>query len=49
MLFGADRVAERSWKGHDLRDRTIRLVRFWLGMMQGGYRRLLLHPYRHRP
>ena len=48
-LFGAGRVPERGWKGHDLRDRTIRLVRFGLDMMRGGYRRLLLHPYRRRP
>ena len=48
-LFGAGEVSERGWKGHDLRDRTIRLVHFGLGMMQGGYRRLLLYPYRRRP
>jgi Uncharacterized conserved protein (DUF2285) len=49
VLFGTAGVSERGWKSHDLRDRTIRLVRFGLGMMQGGYRRLLLHPYRRRP
>jgi hypothetical protein len=48
-LFGAGDVSERGWKSHDLRDRTIRLVRFGLDMMQGGYRRLLLYPYRRRP
>jgi hypothetical protein len=48
-LFGEDAIPERGWKSHDLRDRTIRLVRFGLDMMQGGYRRLLLHPYRRRP
>jgi hypothetical protein len=48
VLFGVAGVSERGWKSHDLRDRTIRLVRFGLGMMQGGYRRLLLHPYRRR-
>jgi hypothetical protein len=47
-LFGAGDLSERSWKTHDLRDRTIRIVRFALGMMQGGYRRLLLNPYRRR-
>jgi len=46
VLFGADRVPERGWKVHDLRDRTIRLVRFGVVMMRGGYRRLLLDPYR---
>ena len=48
VLFAATGVSERGWKSHDLRDRTIRLVRFGLGMTQGGYRRLLLHPYRRR-
>ena len=48
VLFGADDVSERGWKSHDLRDRTIRLVRFGLDMMQGGYRLLLLYPYRRR-
>jgi hypothetical protein len=45
-LFGDDSVFGRGWKSHDLRDRTIRLVRFGLGMMRSGYRRLLLYPYR---
>jgi hypothetical protein len=48
VLFGADEVSERDWKSHDLRDRTIRLVRYGLALMRGGYRRLLLHPYRRR-
>jgi hypothetical protein len=47
-LFGASRVLERGWKTHDLRDRTIRLCRFGFELMQGGYRQLLLHPYRQR-
>jgi hypothetical protein len=47
-LFGHADVSARAWKGHDLRGRTIRLVRFGSAMMQGGYRRLLLHPYRRR-
>ena len=47
-LFGANRVSERDWISHDLRDRTARLVRLGLGMMRGGYRRLLLCPYRGR-
>ena len=45
-LFGAKRLPDRRWKTHDLRDRTIRVVRLGLDMMQGGYRRLLLHPFR---
>ena len=47
-LFGSGHVSGRGWKTHDLRDRAIRLVRFGLGMMRGGYRSLLLHPYRRR-
>lgn len=47
-LFGDGGVSDRGWKSHDLRDRTIRLVRFGLGMMGSGYRRLLLYPYRRR-
>src|SRR6185437_7929240 len=47
-LFGIGRLPERGWKSHDLRDRTIRLVRLGIDMMQGGYRLLLLHPYRRR-
>jgi hypothetical protein len=40
-LFGASRIPERSWKTHDLRNRTIRLVRTGLSLMRGGYRALL--------
>jgi hypothetical protein len=47
-LFGGARLPERSWKTHDLRDRTVRLARLGVAMMQGGYRRLLLHPFRGR-
>ena len=47
-LFGRDRIPERAWKTHDLRDRTIRLVRDGVGLMSGGYRQLLLYPYRSR-
>ncbi len=47
-LFAAPDVSGRAWKSHDLRDRAIRLVKFGLGMMRGGYRSLLLHPYRRR-
>jgi hypothetical protein len=46
-LFSTD-VSKRDWIDHDLRDRIARLVRLGLGMMKGGYRRLLLHPYRGR-
>jgi hypothetical protein len=41
VLFGSARVPARGWKTHDLRSRTIRLVRLGLHMMRGGYRDLL--------
>ena len=47
-LFGVGDVSKHGWKSHDLRARTIRLVRFGFDMMQGGYRFLLLYPYRRR-
>lgn len=47
-LFGADRIPDRDWISHELRDQTARLVRLGFAMMRGGYRRLLLHPYRRR-
>jgi hypothetical protein len=46
-LFGATRVpAGPAWKTHDLRDRTIRLARTGLDLMQGGYLDLLCSPHR---
>jgi hypothetical protein len=47
-LFGGAGVPERGWKTHDLRDRTVRLVRLGVAMMDGAYRRLLLYPFRGR-
>jgi hypothetical protein len=47
-LFGEAGPSDRGWKSHDLRDRTIRLVRFGLSMVRSGYRRLLLYPHRPR-
>lgn len=47
-LFGAAALPERGWKTHDLRDRTIRLVRYGEQLMRGGYRQLLLYPHRRR-
>jgi hypothetical protein len=47
-LFGATRVPSGSaWKTHDLRDRTIRLVRTGVRLMRGGYLDLLRHPQHH--
>jgi hypothetical protein len=49
-LFGQRRVPSgSSWKTHDLRDRTIRMVRTGLDLMRGGYRKLLLHHPHKRP
>jgi hypothetical protein len=45
-LSGKTAVTARPWKTHDLRDRTIRLVRDALKLMRGSYRHLLLHPFR---
>ena len=47
-LFGTSRMPERGWKTYDLRDRTVRLARLGQAMMQGGYRRLLVYPFRGR-
>lgn len=47
-LFSVGRLTSAAWKSHDIRDRTIRLVRYGFGLMEGGYRLLLLHPYRGR-
>ena len=44
-LFGASRIPERSWKTHDVRNRTIRLVQTGLSLMRGGYRALLRRRY----
>jgi hypothetical protein len=42
------RVPDHGWKTHDLRDRTIRLCKSAVNLMQGDYRQLLVHPYRQR-
>jgi hypothetical protein len=41
VLFGAERISERDWPTHDLRNRTIRLVQNGFALMRGGYRALL--------
>jgi hypothetical protein len=49
VLFGYARLPTgASWKTHDLRDRTIRLVRTGLDLMRGGYLDLLRSPRRRR-
>ena len=47
-LLDAFGVSKRDWIDHDIRDRTGRLVRMALALMNGGYRRLLLYPYRRQ-
>ena len=41
VLFPAERISERDWRTHDLRNRIIRLVRTGFALMHGGYRALL--------
>lgn len=48
VLLSASGVSKRDWIDHDIRDRTGRLVRMALALMNGGYRRLLLYPYRRQ-
>jgi hypothetical protein len=49
-LFGVTRVPRGSaWKTHDVRDRTIRLVRTGVRLMRGGYLDLLRHPQHRNP
>ena len=44
-LFGRARIpAGPGWKTHELRDRTIRLARAGMKLMQGGYLDLLRYP-----
>ena len=47
-LFGKERVRGRSWKDHDLRSLTIRLVKNGIALMRGGYRALLRSPRRKK-
>jgi len=48
VLFDAAPISKRDWISHELRDQTGRLVRLGFKMMRGGYRQLLLYPYRRR-
>jgi hypothetical protein len=47
VLFGGPQDSDH-WKTHELRDRTIRLVRTGRELMRGGYRALLRIPTRRR-
>jgi len=48
VLFPAERISERDWGTHDLRNRIIRLVRTGFALMHGGYRALLRPPSRKK-
>ena len=47
-LFSTQPISKRDWISHELRDRTGRLVRRGMSLMKGGYRQLLVYPYRRR-
>jgi hypothetical protein len=47
-LYPAERISERDWGTHDLRNRIIRLVRTGFALMHGGYRTLLRPPPRKK-
>ena len=47
VLFGGPQDSDH-WKTHELRDRTIRLVRTGFDLMRGGYRALLRVPTRRK-
>jgi hypothetical protein len=47
-LFDVAPISKRDWISHELRDQTGRLVRLGFKLMKGGYRQLLVHPYRRR-
>jgi hypothetical protein len=47
-LFNTEPISKRDWISHELRDQTGRLVRRGVFLMKGGYRQLLLYPYRRR-
>lgn len=47
-LFDTGPISKRDWISHELRDRTGRLVRRGVRLMKGGYRQLLVYPYRRQ-
>lgn len=47
-LFDIEPISKRDWISHEFRDRTGRLVRHGMSLMKGGYRQLLVYPYRRR-
>jgi hypothetical protein len=48
VLFDLPDMPDAVWQSHDLRGQVIRLAKLGTDLMQGGYRNLLLYPYRRR-
>lgn len=48
VLFPNERISERDWGTHDLRNRIIRLAQTGFALMRGGYRALLRPPSRKK-
>ncbi len=48
VLYGPQRISERDWKTHELRNRIIRLAQSGFALMRGGYRKLLRPPSRKK-
>jgi hypothetical protein len=48
VLLPNERISERHWRTHDLRNRIIRLARTGFALMRGGYRALLRPPPRKK-
>jgi len=49
VLFDLPDMSDAVWQSHELRGQVIRLAKLGTDLMQGGYRNLLLYPYRRRP
>jgi hypothetical protein len=49
QFFDLKPMRDAEWQSHELRGRTVRLCRQGRTLMNGGYRSLLLYPYRRRP
>jgi len=48
VLFPNERISERDWGTHDLRNRIIRLAQTGFALMRGRYRALLRPPSRKK-
>jgi len=48
VLLPSQRIPERDWGTHDVRNRIIRLVKTGFALVQGGYRALLRPPSRKK-